>query len=320
MVTSAVSWVGALPRPVGFVLSGGASLGAIQVGMLQALAEVGVEPDLVVGTSVGSLNGAVVAEHATVGSAADRLERVWRGLRRRDVFPGGPVAQALSTLRTGHLHPRDGIARLVRGALGARSFDQLARPLTVVAADVLTGHVRWFQSGELVPPLLAATAIPGVFPPVVVDGRHHWDAGARNRSLLDLDSSAELIEPTREVAADFLGHAEPPRPGHLCGAPHHHPPARGPTGVTRCPSTEPGEQRSTAPGGTRGRARAVRPPAGPTRARRSDGRGRRRAGSRRGSPPGGPTAGRRRRPGSRRRAAGPGRRRCGPGGGRSRGV
>lgn len=51
-------WASALPRPVAFVLSGGASLGAIQVGMLRALDEAGVAPDLVVGTSVGSLNGA----------------------------------------------------------------------------------------------------------------------------------------------------------------------------------------------------------------------------------------------------------------------
>jgi NTE family protein len=68
-------WATGLPRPVAFVLSGGASLGAIQVGMLQALADVGLQPDLIVGTSVGSLNGAVVAEHDTLDAAAAALER-----------------------------------------------------------------------------------------------------------------------------------------------------------------------------------------------------------------------------------------------------
>lgn len=287
-------WAAGLPHPVAFVLSGGASLGAIQVGMLQSLADVGLQPDLVVGTSVGSLNGAVVAEHEALEDAATALERTWRRLRRRDVFPHGPVAQALSALRTGNLQDQRGLRRVIMHTLRTRSFEALARPLTIVTADVLTSHVRWFGSGPLVPPLLAATAIPGVFPPVLVDGRLHWDAGsvahvpmqaaiwrgaaslvildagdvchldapprgipdavlgsavtamrqrarieaplvaervpllylprpcAQNRSLLDLDTSAELIGPTREVVSAFLARAELPRLGQLSGSPHHH--------------------------------------------------------------------------------------------------
>lgn len=288
-------WRTGLAQPVAAVFSGGASLGAIQVGMLQALADVGVEPDLVVGTSVGALNGAVVAEHDSLGDAATTLEAVWRGLNRADVFPGGFMAQALSVARTGHLHPADGLVRLIRQTVRARDFADLARPLTVVAADALTGHARRFRSGNLVETLLAATALPGVFPPVCVDGRHYWDAGsvanvplkaavaagaativvldagdvchlddlprgipdglltatmiamrqrvlieapavarqvpmvylprpcARNRSLLDLDTSAELIAPTRQVVAEFLRDEELPCAGTLSGMPHHHP-------------------------------------------------------------------------------------------------
>lgn len=288
-------WHTGLPRPLAFVLSGGASLGAIQVGMLRALAAVGMEPDLVVGTSVGSLNGVVVAQHATLDPAVDRLDHIWRGLERHDVLPGGPIAQATSILRTGHLHPRRGLVRLIRRSLDVRTFADLVRPFTVVASDVLTGHVRWFSSGEVLQPLLAATAIPGVFPPVVIEGRHYWDAGSvanvplnaavaagaasivvldagdvchldepprgipdalltsvmtamrqrvlieapavaehlpvlylprpctHNRSLLDFGSSAELIDPTEEVVAEFLRTAEQPRRGHLVGAPHNHP-------------------------------------------------------------------------------------------------
>jgi NTE family protein len=96
-----------LPRPVGFVLGGGGSLGAIQVGMLQALAEQHVVPDLVVGTSVGSLNGAVVALDPT--GAATRLRNVWPKITRQMVFPGGPLAQ-VRTLQQGrtHLFPNTG--------------------------------------------------------------------------------------------------------------------------------------------------------------------------------------------------------------------
>ena len=95
---------GTLTRPVGFVLGGGGSLGASQVGMLQALAEQGVAPDLVVGTSVGALNGAVVA--LDPAGAADRLTQAWAHMTRDMVFPGGPLAQAWTLRRTRtHLFP-----------------------------------------------------------------------------------------------------------------------------------------------------------------------------------------------------------------------
>ena len=292
----AATWGHGLPRPVAFVLSGGASLGAVQVGMLSALAEAGVRPDLLVGTSVGALHAAVLAEHDDVASATTRLEQVWTGLRTRDVFVGGPLSQAVHAARHGTLHPSSGLERLVRSALDARDFDELRLPLTVVTADVLTGHVRWLRRGELVPALLAATAIPGVFPQVRVGERTLWDAGSvanvplraaisagagsivvldagdvchreepprglaesllvsmrtamrqrvlleapavarrlplaylprpcvQKRSLLDLDSSIDLVAPARAVVADFLASTRPPtRAGQLVGAPHHHP-------------------------------------------------------------------------------------------------
>lgn len=175
---SRTTWATALPRPVAFVLSGGASLGAVQVGMLRALAEVGLEPDLIVGTSVGGLNGAVVADHAVLSDAVDALERAWHHIARRQVFPGGPVAQAVSVLRTGHLHPQDGLARVIDRTLRARTFAELSHSLIVVTVDVLTSHVRWHHRGDLVTVLRAATAMPGVFPPVLIDGRHYGDAGS----------------------------------------------------------------------------------------------------------------------------------------------
>lgn len=293
-------WATGLPHPIGFVLSGGASLGAVQVGMVQALADTGIEPDLVVGTSVGTLNGAVVAEHASLSGAAEHLERIWRSLRRRDVLPGNAVAQGLSVLRARHLHASSGIARLVERSLRARTFEDLARPLTIVTADVLTGHVRWFDQGPLGPPLLAATAIPGVFPSVEIDGRHYADAGPianvplqaaiargaaslvvfdagdtchldvpprgipdaliaaiqtamrqrvlveaprvaeqvpvlylprpciRNHAILDFDTSAALIEPTRAAVVEFLDSTDLPRAGAMAGLPHHHDDEAGP--------------------------------------------------------------------------------------------
>lgn len=81
-----------------FVLSGGGSLGAVQVGMLQALTARGVEPDLLVGTSAGALNAAYVAGHGVSGASLDDLEAIWSSLRRRDVFPLQPARLGASPI------------------------------------------------------------------------------------------------------------------------------------------------------------------------------------------------------------------------------
>src|ERR1700682_2836325 len=106
-----------LPHPVGFVLGGGGSLGAVQVGMLQALMEQRVTPDLVIGTSVGSLNGAVIASDSP--SAANLLSHAWVGVPRHEIFPGGLLAQARTLQRSkNHLFPNTGLAQLVSDLLG----------------------------------------------------------------------------------------------------------------------------------------------------------------------------------------------------------
>src|SRR5690242_1783196 len=78
-------------KRVAFVLSGGGSLGATQVGMLRALFEAGIEPDMLVGTSVGSVNSAWVGAWPAL-DGIDKLAEIWRGLRRDDVFPLGWTA------------------------------------------------------------------------------------------------------------------------------------------------------------------------------------------------------------------------------------
>ncbi len=170
--------LGPMPRPVAFAFSGGGGQGAIQVGMLKALADAGLSPDLVAGTSVGALHAAVVAEDGHLPRSTERLERIWHDLRRRNLLPRSWPGQALSVWRTGHLHSSRKLRRLIGRTLTAQRFDQLRLPLTVVTAEVMTGHVRWLTEGQLAPALLAATALPGIFPPVTVDDRLLWDAGS----------------------------------------------------------------------------------------------------------------------------------------------
>jgi NTE family protein len=166
-----------LPGPVGFVLGGGGSLGAMQVGMLRALAEVGITPDLLVGTSVGSLNAAVLAMPGDDSPA--RLHKIWSQMTKHEAFPGGVLSQ-VRTLRHSktHLFPNSGLAAIVDEHLGPGArFEDLALPLGVVVTDVDTAEPILIRSGELKPALLASAAIPGIYPPVSHDGKLLYDGG-----------------------------------------------------------------------------------------------------------------------------------------------
>lgn len=164
-------------RKLALVLSGGGALGSVQVGVLQALLEGGVRPDLVVGTSVGALNGAWIA-HKPDTDGTRRLGGVWRTLRADTVFTGGR-RRALLRLLLGrdHLFSDKGIRELVTGNLGDLAFEDLKVPFYVTAADIETGELEVFHEGPLLPALLASTAIPGVFPPVRIGGRLYVDGG-----------------------------------------------------------------------------------------------------------------------------------------------
>lgn len=166
-----------LPRPVAYVLGGGGSLGAIQVGMLQALGEHDASPDLVTGTSVGSLNGAVIALDPR--GAANRLSHLWARVTREMVFPGGFLTQA-HTLRHSktHLFTNSGLATVITDFLGeAVDFADLALPFAAVTMDVATARPHVLCEGPLLPALLASAAIPGIYPPVDHDGLHLYDGG-----------------------------------------------------------------------------------------------------------------------------------------------
>ena len=118
-------WHNRLPRPIAFVLSGGANLGSIQIGMLKALQRASIYPDIVVGTSVGALNGAVIANYG-MDEAIPRLEMIWRDLRREDIFPGGVFAQAVALLRSRlNLHHQDKLGELINQLLSVTRFEQL---------------------------------------------------------------------------------------------------------------------------------------------------------------------------------------------------
>ncbi len=207
-----------LPRPVGFVLGGGGSLGAVQVGMLEALTDQRITPDLVTGTSVGSLNGAVIAVNPA--GAANRLSHAWARITRNQIFPGGLLAQArtLQHSKT-HLFPNTGLAAVIAEFLGVTTtFDDLMLPFAAVTMDIATATPFVIEAGSLLPALLASAAIPGVFPPVDYDGRRLYDGGvvanvplrqavamgARSLVVLDCTFPGHLLPPPESLAETVL--------------------------------------------------------------------------------------------------------------------
>ncbi len=160
-----------------FVLGGGGVLGSTQVGMLQALLDAGITPDLVVGTSIGAVNGAFVAADPTPEGVA-HLEELWRDVVRSGEMSESPVRQAARFMRYGtHVMPRGLIPGLVERHLGVTDFDELAVPFQCVAAQIETSASRWFSEGPIAPAVAASCAVPGLFAPVEVDGAHYLDGG-----------------------------------------------------------------------------------------------------------------------------------------------
>ncbi len=163
---------GSGPGQTAFVLTGGGSLGAVQIGMLYALLEAGVRPDLVVGSSVGALNGAYLAGHPGLESIED-LAGLWESIKRTDIFPISPrrmVAGALGWRN--HLFDPLGLRTLIlRANLGFDRLENAPIPLHVMGTDVSGGAPLVLSRGDTVDALMASAAMPGAFPPVEVDGR-----------------------------------------------------------------------------------------------------------------------------------------------------
>ena len=186
---------------VTFVLSGGASLGAIQVGMLQALAEREIRPDVIVGTSVGAVNGAFLAGREFSVETVEELAHIWAGIRRGRVFPAEPLTGLLGFLGARrNLVPAAALRRLITRHIEHEFLEDLPIPLHVIACDVLTGREVRLSRGPLVDAVLASAAIPGIFPPVEWDGRLLIDGGVVNNTpithALDLRPEHVYVLPT----------------------------------------------------------------------------------------------------------------------------
>lgn len=165
-----------------FVLSGGGSLGAVQVGMLQALFQTGLRPDLLLGTSVGAVNAAWVAGRPDYEGTLG-LADIWVSLRRNDVFPLSPVTGVRGLIgRSNHLISNDNLRLLLEKHVPFERLEQAQIPVHVVATELKSGRAAILSSGPAIPALMASTAIPGIFPPVQIGRRDYVDGGVANHT------------------------------------------------------------------------------------------------------------------------------------------
>jgi len=164
---------------VAFVFSGGGSLGAVQIGMLRALVDAGIQADFVVGASVGAINGAGYAYDPTLRGVG-RLERIWTGLANGEpeLMPSGRIPLAVQLARKGDaLHSPESLRQMLVEELGNQDFNQLKIPFQCVATDLELASEHWFSEGPVVPALMASASLPAVYPAVELDGRTYIDGG-----------------------------------------------------------------------------------------------------------------------------------------------
>jgi len=194
------------PMTTAFVLTGGGSLGAVQVGMLQALSERGITPDLLVGTSCGALNAAWVAGHGMSRDSLSELARVWTSLRRSDLFPvdARQVLRGLVGLSPAVVSNRK-LRQFIHAHASIHDLAKAQVPTYLVAADLLSGRDVLISTGDLSTGVLASCAIPGVLPPVEHAGAQLIDGAlARHAGIaqaVDLGASVVYILPTGAACA-----------------------------------------------------------------------------------------------------------------------
>jgi NTE family protein len=187
------------------VLGGGGVLGATQVGMLRALLESGIRPRLVVGTSVGAINGAAIAAAPNM-AGVENLAALWASLAEAGMFTENVLARAstLARYRT-HLYSPAPLRKLLAAHLPA-AFADLEIGFQCVAASIEHAGAHWFSSGPLTEAVMASAAVPGLLPPVVINGEHFLDGGL----VHSIPVGRALTLGSREVYVLHVGRVDKP--------------------------------------------------------------------------------------------------------------
>lgn len=204
-----------LPKPVYYVLAGGGAHGAVQWGALQALSLTDLVPDAIIGTSAGALSGSILAED--FASGVPRLAYVWAQMSMQYVVGDKWWSRGITQMRSQSLVTNTIEEATLKSILQTKLIEDLKIPFGAVATDLASGRPHVFDSGPLIPALLASSAIPGVLPPVQIDGRPYCDGLASANlpavpamlhgaaSIVVLDTGARSTGDVATSAAKVLG-------------------------------------------------------------------------------------------------------------------
>jgi NTE family protein len=179
---------------VGLALSGGAARGIAHLGVFQAIDELGIEINALSGTS----SGAIVAAFYASGVPPYEVLQIIKKTRLLKF-----VQPAIS--KTGLLKVEK-LQKLFRRHLPVDSFQGLKKKLTITATDIVQGETRYFDQGQLIPPILASCCMPVIFDPMVIDGVSYIDGGILNNLPVEpLQHDCEIIigSHCNPVAKDF---------------------------------------------------------------------------------------------------------------------
>lgn len=170
-----------------FVLAGGAALGAAQAGMLRALYEADITPDLLSGVSIGAWNAAYLAREPSARTV-EALCSFWLSLSNERIFSRFPKLSAARSLlrRKPHLFSGNSLRQIATELFGESHFQSLALPLALLATHVDGARPKVFSRGPIAPAVLASSALPVAFPPVEIEGNWYLDGGVVTNVPLDI--------------------------------------------------------------------------------------------------------------------------------------
>jgi NTE family protein len=199
------------PPRTAFVLAGGGSRGAVQVGMLAELVDRGIRADRVFGASVGAINGGAYAGNPTA-AGVERMAHIWRDLKGTDIFPRGVLDGPWAFLqKRAAVHSSSGLRAIIEAGIDFENLQDTTVPFEVVATSLTDGRERWLAHGNAVEAILASSAIPSIFPPVVIDGDVLADGGVVNNVPISRAISAGCTRIYVLLCGPLFYHPRPPK-------------------------------------------------------------------------------------------------------------
>ena len=201
-------------KKIGFIYTGGGSKGAVQVGMTRALLEHGIVPTLIAGSSVGALNATITAFYPTL-KGNDKLIKIWNEIQEEIIFPNSKINIIQGLVNNEYLFENKGVKKMISN-IPSNKFSDTHIPLFINTTLLRNGDSFIHNQGSIKDILLATTAIPGIFPPVNLEGELHVDGGIsmmapmyfsqadKLDTIYILDASGEHLKSKNKRALDMI--------------------------------------------------------------------------------------------------------------------